>query len=238
MAGSQCCENPPALSSACGGGSVVESFGGLKSYINGSLDSKLAILLVSDVFGFEAPNFRKLADKVAAAGYFVVVPDFFYGDPFDPAKMPIKTWVQSHGTEKGFQDAKPVVTALKERGASAVGAAGFCWGGKVVAELAKTGDIKAGVMLHPSLVTVEDIKEIKSHIAVLGAEVDHISPPELLKQFEEILSAKKEVESYVKIFPGVSHGWTVRYDANDENAVKRAEEAHRDMMEWFAKYVK
>ena len=32
--------------------------------------------------------------------------------------------------EKGFEDAKPVIAALKEKGVSAVGAAGYCWGGK------------------------------------------------------------------------------------------------------------
>lgn len=30
-------------------------------------------------------------------------------------------------------------------------------------------------------------------IAVLGAEIDHLSPPELVKQFEEALNAKPEV---------------------------------------------
>lgn len=32
------------------------------------------------------------------------------------------------------------------------------------------------------------------HIAVLGAEVDNVSPPELVKQFEEVLSTKPEVK--------------------------------------------
>jgi len=237
MVGSQCCENPPELSGG-GGGSVVESFGGLKAYIAGSPDSKLAVLLISDVFGFEAPNLRKLADKVGAAGFFVVVPDFFFGDPYDPAKLPIQTWLQSNGTAKGFEDAKPVVASLKEKGVTAIGAVGFCWGGKVVAELAKTGDIKASVMFHPSLVTVDDIKENKSHLAVLGAEIDQMSPPELLKQFEVALSAISEFDGYVKIFDGVAHGWTVRYDVKDEAAVKKAEEAHQDMMDWFAKHLK
>ena len=42
----------------------------------------------------------------------------------------------------------------------------------------------------------------------------------------------------MKIFPKVAHGWTVRYDVEDEAAVKTAEEAHGNLLEWFAKYVK
>lgn len=47
-----------------------------------------------------------------------------------------------------------------------------------------------------------------------------------------------QFESYVKIFPGVSHGWSVRYSPEDESAVRSAEEAHRDMLDWFMKHVK
>lgn len=32
--------------------------------------------------------------------------------------------------KKGFEEAKPVIAALKEMGMSSVGAAGYCWGGK------------------------------------------------------------------------------------------------------------
>lgn len=42
---------------------------------------------------------------------------------------------------------------------------------------------------------------VKAHISVLGAEIDQMSPPELLKQFEEILSAKPEVEWELSYFP-------------------------------------
>ena len=47
-----------------------------------------------------------------------------------------------------------------------------------------------------------------------------------------------QIDSFVKIFPGVAHGWTVRYSVEDESAVKSAEEAHLDMLNWFTKYVK
>ena len=39
-----------------------------------------------------------LADKAAAAGFFVVVPDFFNGDPYVLDKTQIETWRQAHGT--------------------------------------------------------------------------------------------------------------------------------------------
>ncbi|OAY55865.1 endo-1,3;1,4-beta-D-glucanase [Manihot esculenta] len=239
MSSSQCFENPPKLNPSCGSGTVQE-FGGLKTYVTGPPDSTLSILLISDIFGYEAPILRKLADKVAAAGFFVVVPDFFYGDPvdLDNPQFDRDAWRKVHSTDKGYEDAKPVIAALRSKGLSSIGAAGFCWGGKVVVKLASSDDIKAAVVLHPGRLTIDEINEVKVPIAFLGAEFDHASPPEQLKEFGEILSKKSESESSVKIFPGVSHGWTVRYNIDDESAVKSAEEAHCDMLNWFTKYVK
>ncbi|EOY05508.1 Alpha/beta-Hydrolases superfamily protein, putative [Theobroma cacao] len=233
MSSSQCFENPPSKNAAYGAGTVQE-LGGLTAYLTGPPDSKLAILLISDVFGYEVPNLRKLADKVAAAGYFVVVPDFFYGDPadIDNPQFDREAWKKVHNTfsimscgiptggptprqlsvesewmaklEKGFEDAKPVIAALKSKGVSAIGAAGFCWGGMVVVNLASSDDIQAAVVLRPGGITEK----------------------------------KSRFDSFVKIFPGVAHGWTVRYNVEDESAVKSAKEAHDDMLNWFIKYVK
>ncbi|KAL9266830.1 hypothetical protein AKJ16_DCAP19435 [Drosera capensis] len=51
--------------------------------------------------GYEARNLRKLGDKVAAAGYLTVIPDFFFGDPIvkwgDP-NFDIGAWLSKHGT--------------------------------------------------------------------------------------------------------------------------------------------
>ncbi|XP_028761230.1 endo-1,3;1,4-beta-D-glucanase isoform X3 [Neltuma alba] len=209
MSGPECCSNPPTLNPSAGAGRV-EKVGGIDTYVTGSADSKLAVLLISDVYGYEAPNLRKLADKVAAAGYYVVVPDFLHGDPFAPEKAdrPVSVWIKDHPQDKGIEVAKPVIEALKGKGVSTIGAAGFCWGG------------------------------VEIPIAILGAETDKISPPELVKQFEQILSAKPGVPSFVKIFPQVAHGWTVRYNTEDAKAVSAAEEAHQDLLTWFAKHLK
>jgi len=64
-----------------------------------------------------------------------------------------------------------------------------------------------------SLVTLENLKwvqnlvtffgkpltAVKVPLAVLGAEIDRMSPPELVKQFEETLKAKPEVCQPLKL---------------------------------------
>lgn len=57
MSGPQCCSNPPTINPSTGSGHV-EKLGGLDSYVTGFPDSKLAILLVSDIFG-TCPPFQK-----------------------------------------------------------------------------------------------------------------------------------------------------------------------------------
>ncbi|KZV32400.1 1,4-beta-D-glucanase-like [Dorcoceras hygrometricum] len=139
---------------------------------------------------------------------------------------------------KAFEDTKPVLEALRSHSTSAIGVAGFCYGGKVAVELAKCGLVQAGVLLHPSFVTEDDMKEVNVPLAILGAENDHVScPPKLVKRFKEILTARK-IPNFTKIFPGVAHGWTLRYNLTDTKAVKAAEKAHLDMLHWFIKYVR
>ncbi|XP_051127985.1 endo-1,3;1,4-beta-D-glucanase-like [Andrographis paniculata] len=236
MAGQQCCDNPPTLSPGAGVGHV-EQIGGLSSYVCGPPDSKLAVIFVPDVFGYEAPKLRSFADKVGAAGYYTVVPDFFHGNAYD-TKEPIMEWIKGHGPDQGFEAAKPVIETLKSKGVTKIGALGFCWGAKVVVELAKYAYIQAGVLLHPSFVTTEDIQAVKVPISVLGAEIDQMSPPELVKKFEDILNANPEVDGFVKIFKGMTHGWSCRYKDEDASEIRSAEEAHKDALEWLHKHIK
>ncbi|XP_062119026.1 endo-1,3;1,4-beta-D-glucanase-like [Humulus lupulus] len=113
----------------------------------------------------------KVADKVAAAGFFVAVPDFLKGDPFIRAdtKRPMSVWIKDHSTDEGFEFSKVVIQDLKNRGYSAIGAAGFCWGAKAAIQLAKCNSIKAAALLHQSYVTVD---EIKAHIIIKLCKID------------------------------------------------------------------
>lgn len=53
----------------------------------------------------------------------------------------------------------------------------------------------------PSLI-VENFSGVKVPLSILGAEIDKMSPPELLKQFEAALNAKSEVRN--SIYPSAS----------------------------------
>ncbi|KOM44359.1 hypothetical protein LR48_Vigan05g196400 [Vigna angularis] len=239
MVGSECYSNPPILNASSGVG-YDTNIAGVNTYVTGSPLAVLAIVLVSDIFGFKPPLLRKIADKVANHGYFVAVPDFFNGEPYNSENVsrPFDAWFKDHDPAKGIETAKPIIEALKRKGASAVGFAGFCWGARTVTDLGKAKLIQASVLLHPSFITVDDVRGVEVPIAILGAEHDSIAPPKLINQFKQVLDAKPEIDSYVKIFANVSHGWTVRYDPNDPKAVEAAGEAHTIMINWFDKHLK
>ena len=232
MATEACCTPaPPAAPTHVG---KEETLAGTRAYVAGSPTASAAVILVCDIFGIDTPLLRKLADKVAAAGYFVVVPDVLQGDPFagSYAAGDLGPWMAKHpATGAPLEITRSMVEAVKDKGIGAVGAAGFCYGAKTVACLGKEKDVRAIVQLHPSFLEASDYEEVVVPIAVLA------SPTDGIEKYEELLASRTEVKSFVKIFSDVRHGWTVRYEESDENAVEKANEAHQLMLDWFAKYL-
>jgi len=234
MATEACCTPaPPATDTSQG---REDTLGGLRVYLSGSASAAAAIILVSDIFGYDTPLFRRLADKVGAAGYFAVVPDLFNGDPYKPAEgenmmAAIPQWLPNHLPASKVDATKALVEVIKDRGIRSIGIVGFCWGAKIAAIVGKEQDVRAIVQCHPSFVEASDYEEVSVPIAVLAAPTDGVD------KYEELLASRTELKSFVKIFTGVRHGWTVRYDENDEHAVEEANEAHNLMLDWFAKYL-
>lgn len=181
-----------ALTLGSGESGKVEELGGLSTYISGPDQAKAAVILVSDIFGYEPPHLREIADKVGGAGFYAVAPDFFHGSPFVQGGN-FSSWLINHSTEKGFEDAKAVVEALKTKGITKIGGVGFCWGGSVVVKLLTPPLIDTGVLLHPSLTTVADIQGIKAPVSILAGENDNVTSVELVRQYETALKAKPEV---------------------------------------------
>jgi len=64
--------------------------------VNNMFRMSISLILSNNYFSL---LWRKLADKVAAAGYYVVVPDLLEGDPFKPhdSLNDLPVWLKDHG---------------------------------------------------------------------------------------------------------------------------------------------
>ena len=107
----------------------------------GKAHKDTAVLVVTDILGIWQ-NAQLVADQFAANGYLALIPDLFNGDavPLNKfGKMDVMKWLVegSDGKNPHTKDyVDPIVVeaikALKEQyGAKKIGAAGYCFGGKV-----------------------------------------------------------------------------------------------------------
>ncbi|XP_010610344.1 carboxymethylenebutenolidase homolog isoform X2 [Fukomys damarensis] len=116
-------------------------------------DTGKAVIVVQDIFGWELPNTRYMADLIAGNGYTTIVPDFFVGkEPWSPS-ADMKTfpeWFKSRDARKVDKEVDAVLRYLTQQcGAQKVGIVGFCWGGIVVHHvMTKYRQIRAGVSVY------------------------------------------------------------------------------------------
>ena len=118
-----------------------------------------AILFLTDIHGWQLPNNRLLADRYAAAGFAVFIPDMFQGDPMqrepgrggggraggrgagwsDPnvseeekaaQRAKMEAWRAKHGDAVVLPLISATVALIRAEGHAKVGAVGFCWGGR------------------------------------------------------------------------------------------------------------
>lgn len=198
----------------------------------------VAVVIVTDVFGYTLPNTRVIADRLAAeGGVLAVVPDLLEGDPLpvDRVGIDLVSWMSRHSdTPKILGQLHRVVTALKaDHGVRHVVAQGYCWGGKYAILAGTKGScdeepnpfVDAFVAAHPSRVEVPShIEAIATPGLFLFSETDKLFTPEVIGRVKSIVEANHfDVE--IKQFPGTNHGFAVRGDEADPVVGKAKEEA-------------
>ncbi|KAF8541201.1 Alpha/Beta hydrolase protein [Trichophaea hybrida] len=172
---------------------------------------------------------------IAAAGYYVIMPDLFNGDPWPfppPEGLTLSVWLVNHMPEQTMPIVDAVLKRIKtELKPDKIGAVGYCFGAKYVARLL-VGDIDAGFNAHPSFVTMEELAAIKGPMSIAAAETDDIFTTELRHQSEAKL-AEIGATYQINLFSGVTHGFAVRGDLSAPQVKWAKEKAFEQAVEWF-----
>ncbi|KAK7437266.1 hypothetical protein VKT23_018707 [Stygiomarasmius scandens] len=225
----------------------AEMFAGVESYVsepssfNGG--TKSVILFMPDIWGPFTNNAKLIQDYFAANDFFVVGPDYFFGDTVD-----------THDNEAGFdrmawvQKKKVVADESVPKWFSAVNekygsdakycAVGYCFGAPYVLEWATSSDaIIAGAFAHPALLNEDHFSNIKKPLLMSCAESDWTFPLPARRRAEDLLVQAK-AQYCIHVFSGVAHGFATRGDPNDNDARWAKEESASSVVRWFQRFAK
>lgn len=217
-----------------------------KTYVAGD-NKDAAILLIHDVYGWKFPNLRLLADHYAKeANATVFLPDFFDGGAPDPAilddpekrkQLDIGKLLAANSKEIRGPEIHACAEQLKSQ-YKKIGAIGFCYGGWGVFQLAAKGKnlLDCVITAHPSLLEKKEIEDLAVPTMILAPENDPQLTPEL-KEFCNQTIPKLNIQYSYEYFPGLSHGFAVKGDPNDEAAKKGLERAKNAAVYWFHEHL-
>ncbi|MGN6549119.1 MAG: dienelactone hydrolase family protein [Pararhizobium sp.] len=187
------------------------------------------VILYMDAFG-PRPALDAMAERLADAGYVVLVPDLFYrfGDYHFDAKTAFsdpatreKLMGMLSGTtqEKTIRDGRAFIEAITSEGGATgrLGTVGYCMGGsRAIAAAADYPDrIAAAASFHGGNLAsdAEDsphrrVGTIKGRVYVGSAGVDKSFPPE---QSARLAQALREagIDHIIENYVGMEHGWAV-----------------------------
>lgn len=221
---------------------------GIDTYVVGS-NPNAAVLLIHDLFGWEFPNLRLLADHYAAeANVTVYLPDFFKGEslPTDLmvqgryAEIDIEGFLVGNGRAAREDLIFTVARELKKRH-GLLGAVGFCYGGWAVFRLgaeehAADPLVDFIVCAHPSLLTMEDIDTIAVPVLMLAPEIDAMFTREFKTHFFETVLDKASLPFEYVHYPGVVHAGLVRGNENEKGEREAMVKAKNAVVQWVQQF--
>ncbi|MDN0201180.1 dienelactone hydrolase family protein [Streptomyces sp. S.PNR 29] len=207
-----------------------------------------AVLLYMDAFGLR-PYLRSMADRLAGAGYTVLVPNVFYRhgrapvvelpEFIDPAARPeifesIGPIIQSLTTELAMRDAGAYLRWLADSPVAAdgpVALTGYCMGARLALLTAGTypDRVAAAAGFHGGRLATDGpdsphlvAGRVTAELYFGHADQDHSLPPEQIERLENALTAAG-VRHRCEVYTGAAHGYT---QADTAAYDKEADERH------------
>lgn len=158
---------------------------------------------------------RTRARMLAELGYTALALDM-YGDgkqahhPDDANKFSSDVMKNQQAAKARFEAAHKVLAKQETVDPKRIAAIGYCFGGAVVLEMARSGaDLKGVVSFHGNLGTSQPAKTgaVKAKVLVLTGADDPFVPPEQVDQFKTEMNAAG-VDYKLVIYPGAKHSFT------------------------------
>ncbi|KAH9066713.1 alpha/beta-hydrolase [Lactarius vividus] len=204
-----------------------------------------AILYLTDVFGLELNN-RLVVNDFARDGFKAYAPDLFEGDAvnetaFDPGSyFDLFKWLPKHTAKHAGKRVRSVIEELKSRGVTVFGAIGYCYGTRLLFDLAFENIIRVAVITHPSPLTTEGldiyVENSKTPLHLNSCEHDELFPPAFALATDE--NSSNFEPGYKRTYwEGVYHGFATRGDLKNPVVTAAKEGAFKAIVEWFINYM-
>lgn len=219
------------------------------------------LIFLTDIFGYDLPNTRLLADEYAKAGFYVYVPDILKGDPLpisflqnvepplkdkeqagliDSAKntaivgATLGTWLPKHMEMITLPIVEQAVEEVrKQPGVGKIGTVGFCFGGRYSILMAH-GKVDSAYACHPSLVGIPaDFDGVTKPLSIAVGTKDSLLDDASNDKIKEILDKKTGVKTEVVKYEDQIHGFTLRGDWSSEKDKKAMDDALQQGINWF-----
>jgi carboxymethylenebutenolidase len=202
-----------------------------------------AVIFYMDALAMR-PTIIEMAQRMANAGYVVLLPDLFYRfghyDTINPKeafagdiRKVIGPLMATTGNQKAAQDTEAFLAYLDTRSDVAgrkMGTVGFCMGGGMALTAAGTfpDRVAAAVSFHGGNLATDApdsphllAPHIKAELYIAGADNDHSYPPEMKERLEKALT-DGGVHYRSEIYKNASHGWMKPdFPIYDEAAAER-----------------
>lgn len=185
-----------------------------------------SVLFFIDGIGMR-PAMQEMGERLAKAGYYVLMPDLFWRMGDYEAPEPAALFSDPERRDAWFKRARGAATIellardtkafLAALPAGKVGVTGYCMGGRLALAMAGTYPerIAAAAAYHPGNIATKDADsphllapKMKAKIYVGGASDDPTFPPEQQERLTEALRAAG-VEHTLEMYPA-KHGWVPR----------------------------
>ena len=172
------------------------------------------IIMVHEWWGI-TPHIHNEAKKFAEQGYTALIADM-YGDaktadnPKDAGALAGGVMKDPAAMQSRFKAAQALLGKHATVNPQKIGAVGYCFGGAVVLNMARSGlDLKAVASFHGALGTQTPAQpgKVKAKIRVFTGADDKMIPPAQVAAFKEEM-ARAGVDFQVTEYPGAMHAFT------------------------------